>query len=166
VEVETAMSGDLERQIDELLAPLARIAPAERRERRSVTRRYTLVAVAVAVVLAMLAAGATWAVYKLTASPSPTPVSPRGSLACLDLVAGNADHAARVLTAHGYTIEWKFLRYEAPDGKMFTTSSPSSVAASAIVEDVDADAAGHILVFVHAADDPFAPPSTPLGCQG
>jgi hypothetical protein len=160
------MSGDLERQIDELLAPLARIAPAERSERRSVSRSYTLVAIAIAVGLAMLAVGATWAVYELTVSPPPTPVSPHGSLACLDLVAGDAGHAESVLSAHGYTIEWKFLRYEAPDGKMFTTSSPSSVAASAIVEDVDAGTAGHVLVFVHAADDPYAPTPTPLGCQG
>ena len=160
------MSSDLERQIDELLAPLAQIAPAQRRRGRTIARHYALVAAAVAVLLAVLAVGATWAAYELTASPAPTPASPGGSLACLDLVGRDARNAERVLRARGYTIDWKLLRYEAPDGKMFTTTSPPSVADSSIIDDVDAGEAGHVILFVHAGDDPYAPTPIPLRCPG
>jgi hypothetical protein len=152
---------DLIRVVDEIVAPLASIQPAERIHARN-TRRRELVAIAIAVLLLLIAVAATVAAYELTAEADPTPVSPGGSLACLDLVAGTAGHAERVLGDRGYRIEWQLLDYQA--GGFFSQTQPDSVASSAVVEDVEAAEDRTVIVFVHAADDPDAPVPRPVPC--
>jgi hypothetical protein len=127
-------------------------------------RRHTIIAVALACCLLMiLALAATWAAFDLTASPEPTPVSPGGQLGCLQLVAGSAGHAEQVLGQRGYDIHWKLISYQAPSGETFDTTEPPSVP-SAIVEDLDVNNGASVVVFVHLAADPYAPPIAPLGC--
>jgi hypothetical protein len=159
------MSDELERRVDEIVAPLAGLRGAQRKAGPNRVRRHTIIAVILACCLLMLLAlAATWAALDLSASPEPTPVSPGGQLGCLELVAGSAGHAEQVLGQRGYEIHWKLISYEAPSGKTFATTDPSSVPSSAIVEDIEANDEASVVVFVHLATDPYAPPTAPLGC--
>jgi hypothetical protein len=155
---------DLERRVDEVLAPLRTISPARRANGRPRRRRELAIAAVISCALFVLAAGATYATIVFTASPEAAPVSQRGSLACLDLVGNTAQHAGTVLEERGYPIKWRLEAYGAPAGKTFTTTSPESVAPTAIVEDVTPGADGSVLVFVHASDDPYAPTPVPPPC--
>jgi hypothetical protein len=156
---------DEERQlIDELLAPLAQISPAQRARGRSIERRHRLIALALAALLLLLLLGATWPALDLTASPERTPDAPGHSLGCLKLVGGDAAHAEAALSARGYEVHWGLVTYEPPNGQMFVRRLVPNVAPSDVVEDIEVDQAGDILVFVHQADDIYAPPINPPDC--
>jgi hypothetical protein len=158
------VSSDLREIVDGIVAPLAGIAPAERGRGRDLRRRRLVVLLAASVAFLLLAVAAAWTVMELTAEPAPTPVSPSGRLSCLDLVGGTAGHAENVLHDRGYTVEWSLLRYQPPDGRMFTQTAESSVAKTAIVEDVEQGDGNAVTVFVHAADDAYAPTPKPFPC--
>jgi hypothetical protein len=155
---------DLEHQIAGLLEPLETISPARRANGRRRRRRELVLACLVALALFVVAVGATYVTIELTASPQSAPISAHGSLACLDLVGGRADHAESILNQRSYTIEWRLKTYQAPDGQTFTTTNPPSVAPDAVVEDVESSGDGVVLVFVHGSDDPYAPTPTPPPC--
>jgi hypothetical protein len=155
---------DLERQVDEQLAPLKTIASARRVDGRGRRGREFVYASLVTAALLVLAIGATYLTIELTASPQPAPVSEHGSLACLDLVGGSAGHAETVLRQSGYEIKWRFETFDPPDGKTFTTTTPATVPTDAVVEDVESGGDGAVLVFVHAVDDAYAPSPTPPPC--
>jgi hypothetical protein len=158
------VNGDLERRVDSLVAPLGAISPARRDRGRPVVRRHAVLAAVAAVVLVLLAAGATWAAIELTATPDTTPVSPGGRLACLGLVGGRADHARQVLDDRGYPIQWRLVTYNPPDGATWTATAAADVPADSVVERVAASATG-VLVFVHRADDAYAPVPRPSTCD-
>jgi hypothetical protein len=158
------VSEDLRHLIDELVAPMSQIAPADRRRGRAVARRHALIAVALVALLVLVAIAATWATLDLTASPERSPVSRHNQLACLDLVGGSAAHAEDTLKSLDYSIEWRFVTYDPPDGQTFTTTAPESVEPTTIVEDAAQGHDGSVIVFVHAADDTLAPPPTPAPC--
>ena len=88
---------DLEHQVDRIVAPLGGIAPATRGSGRPVARRHAILGVAVAVLMAAVALGTTWAVLDATATPDEGPASPgisrtiqRASLICSSLGSGSA----------------------------------------------------------------------------
>jgi hypothetical protein len=156
---------DDERQlIDELLAPLRQISPAQRARGRSVERRHRLIALALAGLLLLLVLGATWTALDLTASPDRMPDAPGRSLGCLKLVGGDAAHAEAMLSARGYEVRWGLVTYEPPNGQMFVRGLVPDVAASDVVEEIEFDQTGDVLVFVHRADDLYAPPVNPPDC--
>jgi hypothetical protein len=157
------MSVDPRHPIDEILAPLGRITPADRANGRSVERRHKLVGLLVAGVLLVVCIGATWGAYELTtASPDPTPDSPGGPLACLHLAGGTAGQAQDTLAARGYTVRWRLLRY-GPD-RTFVATEPHTVDPGAVVEDVELQEGSTVIVFVHLADDVNAPSVEPRAC--
>lgn len=155
---------ELRPAIDALLAPLATMKPAQRPRGRSIARRDRLIGVVFLVVAVLLVAAATWATLELTSSAERSPVSPGQPLACLNLVGGSATHAEDVLGQQNLAIDWRLAVYQAPDGKTWTTTEVGSVAADAIVEDVARADATTVYVFVHRADDPYAPTPTPPAC--
>jgi len=79
---------DLEHQVDRIVAPLGGIAPATRGSGRPVARRHAILGVAVAVLMAAVALGTTWAVLDATATPDEEPTSPGQPLACLGIPGG------------------------------------------------------------------------------
>lgn len=155
---------ELEDQVAELLRPLKTISPARRANGRNRRRRDLVFASLIALVLLVVAVGATYVTIEMTASPESAPISAHGSLACLDLIGGRADHAETIMKQRGYTISWRLKIYDPPEGKTFTTTSPASVAPDAIVEDIESGGDGVVLVFVHAPDDTHAPTPTPPPC--
>jgi len=147
---------DLEHQVDRIVAPLGGIAPATRGSGRPVARRHAILGVAVAVLMAAVALGTTWAVLDATATPDEGPASPGQPLACLGVVGGTAAHAEQVITAAGYTIQWRLLVYT--DDGNFQSTPVASAPSDAVVEQVAAGTEGQLIILVHAADDPNAPP--------
>ena len=150
---------ELEHQIDRIVAPLGGIAPATRGSGRPVARRHAILGVAVAVLMAAVALGATWVVLDATATPDEGPASPGGPLACLGVVGGTASHGERVLTAAGYTIQWRLLVY-ADDGS-FDSTPVAGPPAGAVVDQAALGTNGQLVLIVHATDDPNAPPPPP-----
>jgi len=147
---------DLEHQVDRIVAPLGGIAPATRGSGRPVARRHAILGVAVAVLMAAVALGTTWAVLDATATPDEGPASPGQPLACLGVVGGTAAHAEQVVTAAGYTIQWRLLVYT--DDGDFQSNRVASVPSDAVVEQVAVGTEGQLIILAHAADDPHAPP--------
>jgi len=147
---------DLEHQVDRIVAPLGGIAPATRGSGRPVARRHAILGVAVAVLMAAVALGTTWAVLDATATPDEGPASPGQPLACLGVVGGTAAHAEQVVTAAGYTIQWRLLVYT--DDGNFQSTPVASAPSDTVVEQVAAGTEGQLIILVHAADDPNAPP--------
>lgn len=147
---------DLEHQVDRIVAPLGGIAPASRGSGRPVARRHAILGVAVAVLMAAVALGTTWAVLDATATPDEGPASPGQPLACLGVVGGTAAHAEQVVKAAGYTIQWRLLVY-AEDGN-FQSNPVASPPSDAVVEQVAVGTEGQLIILAHAADDPNAPP--------
>ena len=148
---------DLELQVHQMAAPLGAIRPATRGSGRPVARRHTALGVAVAVLLAAVALGATWAVLDATATPDEGPTSPGQPLACLGVVGGRATHAEQVVKAAGYRISWRLMIRDADGGlnsHPVATAEPDDV-----VEMTALGTSGELVVFVHAAGDPNAPPS-------
>jgi hypothetical protein len=150
---------ELEHQVDRIVAPLGGIAPATRGSGRPVARRHAILGVAVAVLTAAVALGATWVVLDATATPDEGPASPGGQLACLGVVGGTAAHAEKVVTAAGYTIQWQVVVY-AEDGS-FDSKTVATPPSAAVVEQVATGTEGRLVILVHAAGDPNAPPVTP-----
>jgi hypothetical protein len=152
----------LEHQVDGIVAPLGGIAPATRGSGRPVARRHAVLGVAVAVLMAAVALGATWAVLDATATPDEGPASPGQPLACLGVVGGTAANAEQVVEAAGYTIDWRIEIWNA-DGT--TDQAAASVPApDDVVEQVALGTEGQLVILVHAADDPNAPAVTPPPC--
>lgn len=151
---------DLERQVDRLVAPLGGIAPATRGSGRPVARRHAVLGVAVAVLMAAVALGATWAVLDATATPDEGPASPGQPLACLGVVGGSAAHAEQVVEAAGYTIRWQLVVWH-DDGQNFDSDTVATPPADAVVEQVALGTEGQLIVLIHAADDSNAPAVTP-----
>jgi len=147
---------DLEHQVDRIVAPLGGIAPATRGSGRPVARRHAILGVAVAVLMAAVALGTTWAVLDATATPDEGPASPGQPLACLGVVGGTAAHAEQVITAAGYTIQWRLLVYT--DDGNFQSTLVASAPSDAVVEQVAVGTEGQLIILVHAANDPNAPP--------
>ena len=147
----------LEHQIDQIVAPLGAIRPATRGSGRPVARRHTALGAAVAVLLAAVALGATWAVLDATATPDEGPTSPGRPLACLGLVGGTAAHAEQVAKAAGYTVQWRFEVWD-PGGRSSNEVPDAKIPADAVVEQVAVGTEGQLFIIVHAADDPNAPP--------
>lgn len=147
---------DLEHHVDRIVAPLGGIAPATRGSGRPVARRHAILGVAVAVLLAAVALGTTWAVLDATATPDEGPASPGQPLACLGVVGGTAAHAEQVVTAAGYTIQWRLLVYT--DDGNFQSNPVASVPSDAVVEQVAVGTERQLIILAHAADDPNAPP--------
>ena len=147
---------DLEHQVDRIVAPLGGIAPATRGSGRPVARRHAILGVAVAVLMAAVALGTTWAVLDATATPDEGPASPGQPLACLGVVGGTAAHAEQVVTAAGYTIQWRLLVYT--DDGNFQSTLVASAPSDAVVEQVAVGTEGQLIILVHAANDPNAPP--------
>jgi hypothetical protein len=155
---------DLEHQIDRIVAPLGAISPATRGTGRPVARRHTVLGIVVAVLLAAVALGATWAVLDATATPDEGPTSPGQPLACLGIPGGTAAHAQRVAEAAGYTIEWRFEVWN-PDGRSSNEVKNATIPPDAVVEQAVPGTDGRLVILVHAADDPNAPPVAPeSGC--
>lgn len=159
------MNDDLERQIDHLLAPLGEIPPADRNRGRAAAPRHRVIGAAVVVCLVVIAVGATWATIQLAERASTTPVTPPNSLSCLRLIGGSAKHADTALTHAGYQIRWRLLRYQPPNGKTATVTSPPSVPDSAIVENVASNGPRSVIVLVHLAGARFAPRITTTQCH-
>jgi len=147
---------DLEHQVDRIVAPLGGIAPATRGSGRPVARRHAILGVAVAVLMAAVALGTTWAVLDATATPDEGPASPGQPLACLGVVGGTAAHAEQVITAAGYTIQWRLLVYT--DDGNFQSTLVASAPSDAVVEQVAVGTEGQLIILVHVANDPNAPP--------
>ncbi len=147
---------DLEHQVDRIVAPLGGIAPATRGSGRPVARRHAILGVAVAVLMAAVALGTTWAVLDATATPDEGPASPGQPLACLGVVGGTAAHAEQVVKAAGYTLEWRLLVY-AEDGNP-QSDRVASPPPDAVVEQVAVGTEGQLIILTHAATDPNAPP--------
>jgi hypothetical protein len=155
---------DLELQIDRIVAPLGAISPATRGTGRPVARRHTVLGVAVAVLLAAVALGPTWAVLDATATPDEGPTSPGGPLACLGISGGTAAHAQQVAEAAGYTIVWRFEVWSS-DGASSEEVPNATIAPDDVVEQAALGTNGELVIIVHAADDPNAPPPAPeSGC--
>jgi hypothetical protein len=155
---------DLEHQIDRIVAPLGAITPATRGTGRPVARRHTVLGVVVAVLLAAVALGATWAVLDATATPDEGPTSPGQPLACLGIPGGTAAHAQQVAEAAGYTIEWRFEAWS-PDGRSSNEVKDATIAPDDVVEQAALGTDGRLVIMVHAADDPNAPSVAPeSGC--
>jgi hypothetical protein len=153
---------DFEHQVDRIVAPLGRISPASRGQGRPVARRHAILGVAVAVLAAAVALGATWAVLDATATPDEGPGSPGGALPCV--VGGTAGHAEKAATAAGYTIEWRLVVYAA-DGT-FESNAVANPAADDVVEQLAPATDGRLVILVHSPDDPNAPPPAPQpGCS-
>jgi hypothetical protein len=113
------------------------------------------------VAIVLLALAATWTAFELSAEPAQ---APQGQLACLDLVGGTAGRAEDILRRRGYEVKWSLLRYEPPDGSMFSQTDSISVPATSIVDEIEATGARTATVFVHAADDTYAPVPKPVPC--
>jgi hypothetical protein len=156
------VNADLREIVDGIVAPMAGIAPAERRRARRRDRQRLVLALVLVTAVVLIAVATAWKVLEST-EPAPTPVSPGGELACLDLVGGTAARAEGVLRDRGFVIEWRLVRYHA-DGATFTATTEAAVPQSAIVEDVDRGRDATAIVFVHAADDAYAPIPVPLPC--
>jgi hypothetical protein len=155
---------DLEHQIDRIVASLGAISPATRGTGRPVARRHTVLGVAVAVLLAAVALGASWAVLDATATPDEAPTSPGQPLACLGIPGGTAAHAQQVAEAAGYTIEWRFEVWS-PDGRSSNEVKNATIAPDDVVEQAALGTDGRLVIIVHAADDPNAPSAAPeSGC--
>ena len=155
---------DLEHQIDRIVAPLGAISPATRGTGRPVARRHTVLGVAVAVLLAAVALGTTWAVLDATATPDEGPASPGQPLACHGIPGGTAAHAQQVAEAAGYTIEWRFEVWGS-DGRSSDEVPNATIDPSDVVEMTALWTGGQLVILVHAADDPNAPPVAPeSGC--
>ena len=155
---------DLEHQVNQIVAPLGAISPATRGSGRPVARRHAALAVTLAVLLAAVALGATWAVLDTTATPDEGPTSPGQPLACLGIPGGTAAHAEQVAKAAGYRIVWRFEVWE-PGGRSSNEVPDAKIDADAVVERVAPGTDGQLVIIVHAADDPNAPPTPPeSGC--
>jgi hypothetical protein len=155
---------DLEHQIDRIVAPLGAISPATRGTGRPVARRHAVLGVAVAVLLAAVALGATWAVLDATATPDEGPASPGQPLACLGITGGTAAHAKQVAEAAGYTIVWRFEVWS-PDGTSSAEVPNATIEPDDVVEMAALGTGGELVILVHAPDDPNAPPAPPeSGC--
>jgi len=155
---------DLEHQIDRIVAPLGAISPATRGTGRPVARRHAVLGIVVAVVLAAVALGTTWAVLDATATPDEGPTSPGGPLACLGITGGTAAHAQKAAEAAGYTISWRFHVWNA-DGRSFDEVPDAKIDPGDVVEFAALGTEGELVIQVHAPDDPNAPPVPPeSGC--
>ena len=155
---------DLEHQIDRIVAPLGAISPATRGTGRAVARRHTVLGVAVAVLLAAVALGTTWAVLDATATPDEGPASPGQPLACLGITGGSAAHAEQVAKAAGYSIVWRFHVWGS-DGKSSDEVPNATIDPNDVVELAALGTGGELVILVHAAGDPNAPPVAPeSGC--
>jgi hypothetical protein len=154
---------DLEHQIDRIVAPLGRISPATRGSGRPVARRHAILGVAVAVLAAAVALGATWAVLDATATPDEGPASPGQPLGCLGIVGGTAGHAQQVAEQAGYTVSWRVV-VTAADGT-FESDTVAQVPPDDIVDQVALGTDGQLVILVHSPDEANAPPPTPEpGC--
>lgn len=158
------MTDDLERLVDEFVAPLRAIAPAAREHGRAVIRRHQLIALAVALVVAAVAISATWATIEVTASPAPAPVSPGQRLACLHLVGGTAKHARAVLRPQHEAIIWHLVTYDPPDGSTWTTTRRASVPDGAVVDRVLNAPLGRVIIVVYLPRDRYAKPPVIPAC--
>jgi hypothetical protein len=154
----TPMSG-LEHEIDRIVAPLGAISPATRGSGRPVARRHTALGVALAVLLAAVALGATWAVLDATATPDEGPTSPGQPLACLGVVGGTAAHAEQVAEAAGYTMSWRLVTRDAGGGLF--SDEVATVKPDDVVEQAALGTHGELVILVHAAGDRNAPPVSP-----
>ena len=150
---------DFEHQVDRIVAPLGRISPATRGSGRPVARRHAILGVAVAVLAAAVALGATWAVLNATATPDEGPANPGRSLGCLGVVGGTAAHAEQIAEKAGLTISWRLVVYAA-DGS-FESNPVDTVAGDDVVEQVAVGAGGELVILVHDPADPNAPPPPP-----
>jgi len=152
---------DFEHQLDRIVAPLGRISPATRGSGRPVARRHAILGLAVAVLVATVALGATLVALDATATPDEGPGSPGGPLPCV--VGGTAAHAEKAATAAGYTVEWRMVVYAA-DGT-FNSDPVPTPAPDDVVEQLAPGTDGRLVILVHSPDDPNAPPPTPQpGC--
>lgn len=150
---------ELEHQVDRIVAPLGRISPATRGSGRPVARRHAILGVAVAVLAAAVALGATWAVLDATATPDEGPANPGRPLGCLGVVGGTAAHAEQVAEKAGYTISWRLVVYAA-DGS-FESNPVPGVDPDDVVEQVALGTNGQLVILVHNPGDPNAPPPPP-----
>lgn len=147
---------DLEHRIDLIVAPLGGISPATRGSGRPVARRHRILAIAVAVLAAAVALGATWAVLDATATPDEGPANPGRPLGCLGVVGGTAGHAEQVAEKAGFTISWRLVVYAA-DGS-FESNPVARVGADDVVEQAALGTGGELVLLVHDPADPNAPP--------
>jgi hypothetical protein len=154
---------DFEHEIDRIVAPLGGISPALRGSGRPVARRHAILGVAVAVLAAAVALGATWAVLDATATPDEGPASPGQPLGCLGIVGGTAAHAEQVAENAGYTLSWRVIT-TAADGT-FESDTVSSVPPDDIVDQVAVGSDGQLVIIVHSPEEVNAPPPVPeSGC--
>jgi len=150
---------EIEHHVDRIVAPLGRISPATRGSGRPVARRHAILGVAVAVLAAAVALGATWAVLNETATPDEGPANPGRPLGCLGVVGGTAAHAEEVAEKAGYTISWRLVVYAA-DGS-FESDPVAQVAPDDVVEQAAPGTRGELVLLVHDPGDPNAPPRPP-----
>jgi hypothetical protein len=155
---------DLAQRVDDWLVPLATIPPARRERGRPIARRDRIVGFVLVAIVVFVITGATWAILNATSSPRRSPVSPGQPLSCLGLVGHGATKAERVLEARGLDVSWRLVLYQAPNGKLSTTTAISTPPAHSIVEDVVQAAPDRVYVFVHHAADRYAPTPTASGC--
>jgi len=165
------LTGD-EALVARLLAPLAMLEPAHwpgpprtpgpfprawlpRRSRPRIRR--------LAMVACVLAGGAvgsagyaleTW----VTRPAEPSPISPGGPLSCLPILGRPGQEAAALLAADRISVSWRFTRYADPDSGASLTTAPSAPPLPSVVEGVEANPDGGVIVFLRALADPFAPP--------
>lgn len=145
----------------QLLAPLANVTPVTRADRRS-ERSFRRPAKALALAVVAIGSAATYKAYETTRDTIAPATQVRLTPAMSCLVGGSARTAATTLRRHGYAVRWQLLTYKTP--RLAESTNPGSVAADGVVESVWPT--GHtVLLVVHAADDPNAPPvvSSP-GC--
>ena len=92
------------------------------------------------------------------------PASPGQPLACRGVTGGSAAHARQVAEAAGYSIVWKF-RVWSSDGKSSDEVPSATIDPNDVVELAALGTGGQLVILVHAADDPNAPPVAPeSGC--
>jgi len=141
--------------LEQLLAPLANVTPVTRADRRSGRSSYRPAA-AIALVVVAIGSAATYKVYETTRDTMAPATQVRLTHAMSCLVGGTARRAATMLPRHGYTVRWQLLTYQT--ASLAETTNPGSVAADSVVESVW-PTGNTVLLVVHAADDPNAPPA-------
>jgi hypothetical protein len=158
------MSSQLEREITNLLTPMSEIRPANRARGRAVVRRHGIYGLVVLVAVLAVTIGATWAATNLTSTPRTSPQGRGQPLACLGLSGRTAGHALTVLTARGYSINWRIMHYVPPNGQQFTVRASTTAPTSAIVLSIAYAGDKSVIVFVHRAGDDLAPAAPPNVC--
>ena len=154
---------DLEHQIDRIVAPLGAISPATRgtgRPSRAGTRSWASRSPS-------SWPRSRWAPHgRCSTRPRHRagPASPGQPLACHGIPGGTAAHAQQVAEAAGYTIEWRFEVWNS-DGRSSNEVPNATIAPDDVVELAALGTGGQLVILVHAADDPNAPPVAPeSGC--